>query len=127
MRPRETSRFDGLMDKEKLTAFLREYVSLLRGGYDFEADLPLKFRTDMPGACCVIETADGRHLATIQGGYLNPSLPVGPRDMAYARLFGRSVDLLIAAKVFLLDVNDDGARLAIAEIIRDIEGEKADV
>lgn len=78
------------MNEEQVLPFLKDYAKFLLD-FDFpEGDFPLFCKSDMPGGRMIIETVDGRHVATIrvEGDNISPpSMPLGPAALFYAKLF----------------------------------------
>ena len=76
--------------KEKTLEFLKGYAKTLREFNLPPSDFPLYCKTHMAGGGSVtIHTVDGRMVAGVNARdkEYNPSMPLTPSTMAYARMF----------------------------------------
>lgn len=85
-----------ITDELKVKEFLRAYADLLRE-FDLPAsDFPVRARPHMAMGLAMIETADGRHVASVQvaGDCSSCSMPLGPATWRYAKLIEMSLNAL---------------------------------
>ena len=77
------------MNKDKLYKFLSEYAKSLQNFQLPDSDFPLQTHISMGRRRAIIQTRDGRHIASIsvEGGGQSPSMPICGADIAYAKLF----------------------------------------